>query len=320
MHSLALYPIYIGDYIAPHYTLQRAFEKYFSPCITFDWVPRKQKIGMKKTQDEFIELLKKERPDYAFLQLQNPENMSVEVVREMAKYTKILNWSGDIRQTDAWYDWFEAIGREIHLTLFSNMTDVYIMRQRGVRADYLQVGYDHNIYFPDWKEKSGPEIVFCANNYGNFQTSKYRIEVAKALTGHFGPRFKLYGSGWDREGIKTHAIGWTEEAELYRRAKIGISVSNFTFERYHSDRLLRIMACGCVPMSHSYPALDQDFVPDTDIVVFENIDELIHKCEEVLMNDAMADRISREAFITVSNYGTWEKRCEELYQVLARYE
>jgi len=153
--SLFLYPIFVGD-VAPHYTIQKAFEKYFD-CTTYDWVNIAKKKGLHQTQMEFLEWLKQHKPEYCFMQLQNPVNMSVPVVREMAKHTRIINWSGDIRQSKNWYDWFTDIGREIHLTLFSNNTDVDILRERGVRADYLQVGFDSGWY--DRKENTGLE--FC---------------------------------------------------------------------------------------------------------------------------------------------------------------
>jgi hypothetical protein len=127
--TMALYPIYMGD-VAPHYSLQKAFEKYFD-CFTYDWVNIAKRKGLLKTQQDFLELLKEMKPEYCFMQLQNQANMSVPMIREMAKYTKICNWSGDIRQTPEWYKWFEDIGREIYLTLFSNNTDVEILRSKG---------------------------------------------------------------------------------------------------------------------------------------------------------------------------------------------
>jgi len=315
LKTMALYPIYMQD-VPPHYTLQKAFEKNFN-CFTFDWVNISRKQGLEKTQMEFLELLKVKKPEYCFMQLQNPINMSVEVVREMAKHTKIINWSGDIRQTKEWYDWFEAIGKEIYLTLFSNNTDVDILRERGVKADYLQVGFDAG-----WYDRVGhiapigPEIVFCCNDYGSFQLSQYRVDVVKALIAEFGDRFKIFGNGWEKHGIKTRSVVNAEEASLYNNCKIAISVSNFRFKRYYSDRLLRIMACGAFPLSHDFEQMELDFTEGHDIVSFNSIDDLLKKCHYYLQHDEERQAIADNAYDTAYQKCTWDIRCQELNLLL----
>lgn len=315
--SMGLFPIYMGD-VKPHYTLQKAFEKHFD-CFTYDWVNIAKSKGLPRTQLAFIELLKERRPEYCFMQLQNPINMTVPVIREMAKYTKIINWSGDIRQTKQWYDWFEAIGKEIYLTLFSNNTDVDIMRERGVRADYLQVGFDTAWYNRNVKKVPAPEIVYCANNYGTFQLSEYRAEVAVALKKHFSDRFGMFGSGWAKYGLKTYSINNPRESEMYNNCKIAISVSNFQFKRYYSDRLLRIMGCGALPMSHEFEEMELDFQEGHNIVTFKNTFDLIAKCEYYLSDHIERKRIGNNAYQKAHSDCTWDNRCIELFELLNKY-
>ena len=333
MRSMVLYPIYVPTAsVGPHFTMQRAFEDEFYPCYTFDWI---SKVGVRKRGDrrirqakstlhevqlEFLEFVKAYRPEYAFMQLQNPDNMSVEMVREISKYTKVLNWTGDIRQTKEWYDWFIAIGKEIHLTLFTNTTDVEIMQKAGVRADYLQIGVDTAYYHPQERVKAGPEIVFSAHNYGTFELSEYRGKCAVALREEFGDRFKLYGGGWSSLGFKTETTNCQQEADAYRAAKIGISISNFNFKRYHSDRLLRIMACGCMAMSHDYQELEKDYTPGHDLVSFKNEKDLIDKCKKYLTDHVARTTIAVNGLKKIEASCTWPKRMEQLTQLLDKYE
>lgn len=319
MKSLALYPIYIPEVVQPNYTLQKAFERHFSPCYTYDWLSAKKRLGkIELAQKEFIEILKATKPDYSFVQLQNPDNMTVEMIREMAKYTKIINWSGDIRITKPWYDWFEAIGKEIYLSTFSNVTDVELMQGRGVRADYLQVGYDTGFYYPDDREKT-IDIVFSAHNYGNFPMSKYRQQVAVALRDEFGEGFKLFGGNWEKFGFKSKISDNYTEAEAYRSAKIGISVSNFSFKRYHSDRLLRIMGCGCLPMSHWYEGIELDYDHDENIAIFNDIPNLIEECKYYLNNEDVRKIVARNAYLKAITDCTWDSRCKELIQLIEKW-
>ena len=318
MNSLILYPINIES--EPNWVIRKSFAKHFHPFSEYDWVNIAAKQGLPKTQSDFIEILKREKPDYCFMQLQNPINMDVPTIREMAKYTKIINWCGDVRQHVEWYDWFKAIGKEIHITLFSNQTDVKIMEGAGVNADYLQVGFD-NIWYrkdiPSMNKFLYPEIVYCANNYGKFQLSKYREDVAVTLRDTYGPRFKLYGSGWEHIGF-SGTVNNTEETILYNNCKIAISVSNFQFDRYHSDRLLRIMGCGALPLSHRYENFELDFTPGHDIVVFEDLKDLVEKCNYYLGHENERKIIAGNAHYTAHTKHTWDVRCKQLIEILQK--
>lgn len=317
MNSMILYPIYMGD-VPPHYTLEKGFAKHFQPFDVYDWVNLAKKKKLGQVQEDFLQILEQKRPDYCFMQLQNPINMSADMARRMAKFTKIINWSGDVRQTPEWYDWFEAIGKEIHLTLFSNETDVDIMTARGVRADYLQCGVDTAWYYKKPPKKGNPEIVFCCNDYGNFQLSKYRVDVVKALKAEFKDRFHIYGGGWTKHGIKTDWVDNTKEAELYNSCKIAISVSNFQFKRYYSDRLMRIMACGAFPLSHEFEGIEKDYTVGENIMTFKDTKDLIKKCHYYLEHEEERQKIANGA-LEKSKDTTWERRGAELVEVLAKW-
>lgn len=271
-------------------------------------------------QREFIEILKAHRPDYCFMQLQNPAKMDVLTVREMAKYTKIIHWSGDVRSSTDWYNWMASIGLETYLTLLSNETDVEKMRDLGVRAAYLQVGFDNIRYQRRGVIKGWPDIVFVANNYDTFDLSRYRAETVLAMYEAFPKQFRVFGRNWNRLGIQTQALDNSLEAECYNSCKIALSVSSFYYKRYYSDRLLRIMGCGCCAVSHSFPELGKDFTPGYDIVTFANNEDLVEKCNYYLDNDDERQKIGTNALLTAHTKCTWEVRCRELIELLNLYE
>ncbi len=318
MNSLILYPINYET--APYFVLRNAFASHFSPFEEFDWFNLSRTIGLYDTKKRFLELLKRKRPDYCFMQIQSVVNMDVETIREMAKYTKIINWTGDVRQTPQWYQWFIDIGREIHLTLFTNETDVKIMRAAGVQADYLQVGFDSGWYNKKKHIVGWPDIVFCANHYGDYQLCHYRADAVLALRKLFPGQFDIYGGGWQKMGIETKPIINQLESEAYNSSKIALSISNFNSERYHSDRLLRIMACGgAMPLSHHYDGLEKDYTPGHDIATFYNLQDLIEKCKYYLMHEEERQQIARNAYETAHTKCTWDIRCRELVELLTKY-
>lgn len=316
MTSIALYPIYASD-IAPHYTMQRAFEEQFFPCYTYDWYKKSQSQGIKAVHKEFVELVKAKRPDYAFMQIQGIQNMDVETIREISKYTKVLHWSGDVRTSQPWYDWLVRIGKEVHLSLFTNEHDVHYLRARGCKADFFQIGYDENWYFPG-PYPAGPEIVFSANNYPNFPLSDYRLTCAKHLHEHFGHRFAVNGAGWPGY-LNAKQTNAEEDGRMYQRAKIGISISNLSLERYHSDRLLRIMGSGIVPMSHRYPGIEKDYRDGHDIVIFDSPKDLVDQCEHYLANYKDWAKVANGAYTRARHY-RWSERVRELQQIIDIHE
>lgn len=315
--SLALY--LISGETAPNFVIRNAFQNHFQLCFDFDWLNISSQIGLATMYQEFIEKLKTYRPEYCFMQIQNPEKMDVLTIREMAKYTKIINWTGDVRNSPGWYNWLEAIDREIYLTLFSNETDMEKLSQSGIRADYLQVGFD-NIYYQRKSVINGwPDIVFLANNYDMFDLSGYRAETVLAMYEAFPTQFRVFGNGWDKLGISTERLDHNLEAECYNSCKLALSISNFHYQRYFSDRLLRIMGSGGCAISHSFPGLEKDFIPGHDIVTFSSHSDLIEKCKYYIHQDDERQSIANNALITAHTKCTWDIRCIELIELLNRY-
>jgi spore maturation protein CgeB len=212
------------------------------------------------------------------------------------------------------------LGLEVFLTLLSNETDVEKMSEAGVQADYLQVGFDHIRYQRRTRIKGWPDIVFVANNYDKFELSRYRAEVVLAMYEAFPHQFRVFGAHWHNLGIQTQALDNALEAECYNSCKIALSISSFHYQRYYSDRLLRIIGCGCCAISHSFPGLEKDFVPGHDIVTYSGNSDLIEKCNYYLRNEDERRKIGNNAFITAHSKCTWDVRCRELIELINRYE
>lgn len=318
MTGVYLYPINCET--APNYVIRKAFEKNFAPFREYDWYNIANKIGLRQAQNDFLAILEHDKPEYTFMQIQDPNSMSVDVIKRMAAHTKIINWTGDVRHTPQWYEWLKNIGKEIHLTLLTNEDDVKVLQAAGIRADYLQVGFD-NVWYNRGYEKlpNAPEIVFCANAAPQFPLHGLRLDVIRALIKEFGNRFAIYGTGWDKYGIKTRPVNNLQEAALYNSAKIGISVSSFDLDRYHSDRLLRIMGCECMPMSHRYKGCEKDFAHATSVVYFDSIPHLVDTCNYYLANNAPREIIANLAYNDAHKNHNWDMRCQQLKELLKKY-
>ena len=142
-------------------------------------------------------------PDLIFMQIQTKDILTERMVQMMQDSNAIIvNWSGDVKVPMP--SWYFDVGRRIHLTLFTNDEWVEKLRNACCNADYLQIGFNQEIYHPWGEATQGvPPIVMMANHYGNmFPLSQLRLDVARHLTKRYGDEFGLYGTGWP---VKCHA-------------------------------------------------------------------------------------------------------------------
>lgn len=219
--------------------------------------------------------------DLVFIQIQATgiREESIQWLKSLGAY--IINWSGDCRQPlPEIYVQMAQWGCD--LTCFSNMEDVRHMRELGYASEFLQIGYDPEIYYPG-QGAEAPEIVFMGNNCGGFPLSTYRQQMVAFLKATYGNRFGVYGSGWVN-GTGNFMGDQQGEANLYRGAKIGINLSHFDCERYTSDRLFRMLGTGICVLTHNFFGAKKDF---PGIGRWNNFTELQELIDWYLQNESL---------------------------------
>ena len=295
----------------PHYTFTNAFKSAFD--VKTIWWQQTENVN-----DVIINEVKSERYDAVFLQIQTEGIISDITASIINEYSIGFNWTGDVRNDIGWY---ERLGKH-WVTLFTNMTDVEKMRNLGLRADYLQIGYDKHYYSPAERECHN-NIVFCANYYPDkdFPLTGLRRELATALKYEFGDKFNLYGNQWQQATLKVDYAGVNneQEAEIYRTCAIAINCSHFDYSRYSSDRLFREMACGAFVLSHKYKDIEADFSNEM-MDTWQNIPELIQKCHYWLGKPDERKRIGKNAAQYAIKNATWDRRMEEFKQIIKKYK
>lgn len=241
--------------------------------------------AIKKKSDSF-------KPDLVWIQVQRRDIVSIDAGEYLRKNGAfVMNWTGDVRTPQP--SFYEDLGRHIDLTLFSNVTDVEILNSRGVKSDYLQIGYDPEIYTPIGDKIQSQEIVFLGNNLvDKFPLSVFRGELVAFLKSHYAHRFGVYGSGWFN-GQGSYMGNQMGEARLYRSSKIAVNCSHFDFKRYSSDRLFRILGSGVFCLSKWYPDIELDFTDGEHLVIWKDLNDLKQKIDYYLNNPVERERISK---------------------------
>lgn len=254
--------------------------------------------------------------DIVFLQPQS-EGISAETLQHLKSIGAwVCNWTGDARDVTPVYCYDYA--RCVDLTCFSNMRDVHNMRSIGHKSEFLQIGFDENIYYPDDSIEKTCDIAFMANNYGHFPLSGLRKQLVIDLKRVYGDRFKSYGIGMSDGSFMGNQQG---EADIYRRAKIGINLSHYDYERYTSDRMFRLLGSGVCVLSKYYPGIEYDFVDGNQLIVWNDINDLINKIDICLRGNnsimaqynmkALADRGHQCA----TNHHTFKNMAENILKL-----
>ena len=225
------------------------------------------------------------RPDLVFMQIQCENVIRPEIVQAMRdRGSFVINWNGDMRdQCPPW-----MIELPVDVSCFTNMRDVYEMRAFGKRAEWLEIGYDPEIYHPDGEVIRTYPIVFFGNNAHRFPMSQFRQDMCFYLKRKFPGQFGVYGIHAGSDG--NFNTSQHHESAAYRFAKIAINVSHYEIERYSSDRMLRILGTGtAICLAKWYP--DMPYEDGVHLRVWRTLEELESLIHYYLHPDSEPERL-----------------------------
>ena len=281
--------------LGKHQTSQtKALQSVASEFRQIDWTDNPARLNESIAALNF-------KPDVTFMQLQRQGLITPQTIESLGG--KVYNWTGDVRTPiEAWY---KQLAPYVTATLFSNNTDVLEFKRLGLRAEFLNIGFEEKDYYTNG-EKIDCGVVFMGNNYGTqFPLSRFRHEMVNS-----NPAIQVFGNGWGKyEDLNGNPL---KEAALYRGCKIAINLSHFDYDRYSSDRMLRIMACGAFCLSHHYQGIEKDFEVGVDLDTWKTYAELNDKIGYYLANPLIARQLAENGCKKVWDKHKWSDRINEL--------
>jgi hypothetical protein len=269
--------------------------------------------------EEGARLLQKEcdewDPALVFMQLQTSHALKPEQVEKIkAPGRTVVNWSGDVQAHLP--SWYAELGAD--LTLLTNETWVEQLKAQGINADYLQIGFNQEIFHPWGRKRENTEpIIFLGSDYGLFPLSQERRGMAEFLRKRYGKLFGCYGIGWR---FTSEWLSWHDEAAAYRACKIAIGHSQVELERYTSDRLFRAMGSGAFYLTKWYPAVYQDYVDGVHLDWWYDLEELWGKIEFWLENERERQEIAHAGSELAHHDHTWLDRAYELTRLIGWHQ
>lgn len=287
--------------------LRRALQS-MGPYRQIDW----RQLG-DKTEQTLINICNEWNPGLIFMQLQTPGVISPETAKRLRHPNRVVvNWSGDVRHPTP--DWYIPLGKEIDWTLVTNTDWVDHFGKFGVNADYLQIGFNQEMFHPWGPALETPPIVFLGNHYGNmFPKSQERVEMVNFLRETYGDQFIVYGRGWP---FPADHLNWAQEVGVYRGCKVAIGISQLDLNRYSSDRLHRAMGSGALYLPQHYPGISEEFENDKHLYTWDDLPFLRETIDFALAHPDSSQEVAFNGMELLHTKHTWLDRAAQLTKMI----
>jgi spore maturation protein CgeB len=162
-----------------------------------------------------------------------------------------------------------------------------------------------------------PDVVFCGNYYGStFPGTGERASAIRSLW-DAGIAVGVVGVGWPSDFPVVGRCGVKQQAHIYRKAKVALSINNFnSIELYYSDRQLIAMASGTPVVCKYVPGLEREFDNGSDCLWFRETPELIAHVKTLLENPEGRRRLGAAGRARIQRSHTWWHRILEVLPIV----
>ncbi len=133
------------------------------------------------------------------------------------------------------------------------------------------------------------DIVMIGNNskrkipFLRMPGSKQRENLARKLAQNFGPRFGLFGNGWNDNPSNCGPVDFLKQEETLRRSWIGIGHDHFhRYEMNFSNSLPISLISGIPYVLRRVPGIENLLVDGYHCRMYSHIDEAVDICHELL--------------------------------------
>ena len=277
--------------------------------VSFDWQRVRFDVGVDGMRDRLLMKARTEEPDLIFMQIQNPDAIDADTAKQLQDIAFTINFTEDVREDITFY---EEVGKEIGITIFTNRTDVETLKSKGIKSEYLPTSYNDVWYKP--QPNTGNyygDIVFLGGNYMDtnlkFPKAEERYEMVKFLQKEYKDRFYVGGMGW---GDYTKFVHPQEAIQIYNNAKIIVTHSNFNRPGYFSDRNLNAIGCNKLVIQQFYQGIQYDF--HASAPYWETLEELKSQIDYYLSNPAQSIHTSNTLYHIIQTEHLWKHRFIQL--------
>lgn len=187
---------------------------------------------------------------------------------------------------------------------------LYAKSTFGIKnIEYLPVGYDDTIYFPDLKQQRDIDISFV----GTVTNKRFNVLESIAKYAHINHwKLAVYGQWYNHkwpwktwkfkrkhpelfEFLNNYNIPPEKTADIYRRSKIVLNV-NTSVHKSISPRTFEILATRSFQLMNEGQFSNGTINLDKDLVLYNSLDDLIAKIQYYLSHEEERIRIAEKGY------------------------
>ncbi len=149
-------------------------------------------------------------------------------------------------------------------------------------------------------------------------TARERVRLLKELAKHFPVAVYTTGDISDIPGaVNRGGVAYYEKAPYAMKcAKINLNSSLRSIHTGVPLRVWDILGCGGFLLTNYQEDLLRHFVPDEDIVIYEDPEDAVRKAEYYLVHEDEREEIARRAHAKVRAEHGYEHRWHEMFQII----
>ena len=301
-----------NDY--PYQNWYQPLKDLSNEIIVFD--PREVyfKYGKENMNNLFIDLIRKEKPDYVFLTMIHDEFLleTFEKVKEVSPKTKLINFfSDDEWRFDNYSKYFSPL---IDFCITSYEPTYKKARKLRLNNFYLMPFSCNTNIFKKLKEEKIYDIGFIG------QPTPERARVLSKLIEN-GVKVNIWGKGWENtpefQKIKGNYHGIAEDINKTTN-QIKIMLNFIMDDRDEKiqikGRITHVAGSGTFQIITDNTETKSMFLEDKEVAYFKNQEDLENEIKYYLSNEKEREEIAARAHKKILNEYTWDKMFNNFFK------
>ncbi|MAH03327.1 hypothetical protein CMI39_00905 [Candidatus Pacearchaeota archaeon] len=281
------------------------FKKIFKKVILFSTKNEFYYFGKEALNKNFLDLLKKEKPDYLLIcpVLNEFEIDTLLKIKEITPDTKTMMWTGDDEfRFDDWTRYYALFFDYILTT----KKEISIFKDDGIRKVDFMIGVNPGYHRP-LNLKEIYDVTFIGAPLAD------RYDYIKFLMKK-GVNIRLFGGGWHKYADLKEIYGGflypDDFIKVINQSKINLNFSKTFFKQgklgQMKGRPIEILACNSFLLTE-YTSKTIDFLADNKEMNFRSEEELLKKIKYYLKHEKERKNLAKEGYNHIVKNRSWEK-------------
>jgi len=283
------------------------FKRMFSNIIHYNYVERLKQIGKIPMNEEVLEIVAKERPDYIFF-ITYQDQITIDTLKHIKDIgIKVIAWFSD----DYWR--FDGYSKNIASHIFCSITTDKdaVEKYKNLGLNTVKSQWASNPeYYKRMQLPFSYEVSFIGQNYSKRKESLTFLQNSGIPVAMFGKGFNNY-------------IPFNQTVEIFNSSKINLNFSGSSRSdniKHIHGRVFEVTMCGGFLLTEYTKGIEEYFEIGREIDCFHTVSEAADKIKYYIEHENKRKKIAEAGYIRSLNNHTWEDRLTSVFKEVSKIE